>query len=223
MKCIYCGHPYIYMLKDKQCKCSKCKRKFSPKKVAREEKLLSLFTEEYNARDAAKKTGMHFATIQRYYEKFRRNIALHADKQYQIHSERITGYDEYLYLPKSLKVEENIDKLQHFLTLSYDNKVYNLMMPTIQHYNLNLNDEQDKKLLLKYLRFNKVAKLTKAQNTITEFWAFFEKFILKYKGVSDEQFVFYLKEAEWRFNYKNEKLKEVFTELRSVPGRSLHH
>ena len=223
MKCIYCGHPYIYMLKDGQSKCSSCKRKFSPKKVARKEKLLSLFIEGFNVRDAVKETGNHFATIQKYYEDFRRTIALHADEQYKLHSEKVTGYDEYLYLPKSLKIEENIGKLQHFLTLSYQNKVYNLMMPTIQNYNYDMNDEQEKKLLLKYLRFNKVAKLTKAQNTITAFWAFFEKFILKYKGVSDEQFVFYLKEAEWRFNYKDKQLKKIFTEILSAQERSHHH
>jgi len=203
MKCIYCEHPYTYLLGDRQRKCSKCKRKFSPQKVEREEKLLSFFTEGYNTRKAAKETGMHFATVQKQYEKFRRTVAMHSDEQYQLHSQRVTGYDEYLYLPKSLKIEDNIDKLQHFLTLSYDNKVYNLMMPTIQHYNLDTNDEKEKKLLLKYLRFNKVAKLSKVHNTITEFWEFFEKFILQYKGVSDAQFVFYLKEAEWRFNTKS--------------------
>ena len=167
MKCIYCEHPYTYLLGDRQSKCSKCKRKFSPQKVAREEKLLSLFTEGYNARKAAKETGMHFATVQKYYEKFRRTVALYSDEQYQLHNQSITGYDEYLYLPKSLKIEDNIDKLQHFLTLSYDNKVYNLMMPTIQRYNLDTNDEQEKKLLLKYLRFNKVAKLYTAIIDIT--------------------------------------------------------
>jgi len=203
MKCIYCEHPYTYLLGDRQRKCSKCKRKFSPQKVVREEKLLLLFTEGYNARKTAKETGMHFATVQKYYEKFRRTVALYSDEQYQLHNQSVTGYDEYLYLPKSLKIEDNIDKLQHFLTLSYDNKVYNLMMPTIQRYNFDTNDEQEKKLLLKYLRFNKVAKLSKVHNTITEFWEFFERFILQYKGVSDEQFVFYLKEAEWRFNYRN--------------------
>jgi len=203
MKCIYCEHPYTYLLGDRQRKCSKCKRKFSPQKVVREEKLLLLFTEGYNARKTAKETGMHFATVQKYYEKFRRTVALYSDEQYQLHNQSVTDYDEYLYLPKSLKIEDNIDKLQHFLTLSYDNKVYNLMMPTIQRYNFDTNDEQEKKLLLKYLRFNKVAKLSKVHNTITEFWEFFERFILQYKGVSDEQFVFYLKEAEWRFNYRN--------------------
>jgi len=93
-----------------------------------------------------------FATVQKYYEGFRRNIALYEDEAYQHNSHRVTGYDEYLYLPKSLKVEGNI------------------------------------------------GKLTKAQSTITQFWNYFETFILQYKGVSDEQFVFYLKEAEWRFN-----------------------
>lgn len=209
MKCIYCDHLYTYLLKDTQRKCSKCKRKFSPKKVAREKKLLDLFIIGRNAREASNETGMHFATTQRHYENFRRTIALHADEQYQMHNGKVTEYDEYLYLPKSLKAEEHIHKLQHFLTLSYKNKVYNLMMPAIQQYNYNPDDVQEKKLLLKYLRFDKVAKLKKVENTITKFWAFFEAFILQYKGVSDEQFVFYLKEAEWRFNYTFEEQREI--------------
>ncbi len=203
MKCLYCEHPYTYLLKDKQRKCGKCKRKFSPRKIVREQNLLRLFTEGNNARETSKQTGMHFSTVQKYFENFRRTIALNADEQYQRHSHLVTDYDEYLYLPKSLKPNKNISKLQHFLTLSYENKVYNLMMPTVQRYNFNTEDEQEKKLLLKYLRFNKVSKLTKSQNTITKFWDYFESFILQYKGVSDEQFVFYLKEAEWRFNNIN--------------------
>jgi transposase-like protein len=202
MKCIYCEHPYTYTLADKQQKCSKCKRKFSPRKIDREEKLLALFTKGHNAREASKFINMHFATVQKYYEKFRRNIALYADEIYQHNSHRVTGYDEYLYLPKSLKAQENIDKLQHFLTLSYDDKVYNIMMPRAKRSLLLSDEEQDDKLLLKYLTFNKIAKLTKAQSTITKFWDYFETFILQYKGVSDEQFIFYLKEAEWRFNSK---------------------
>lgn len=202
MKCIYCEYPYTYALADKQQKCGKCKRKFSPRKIAREQKLLALFTEGNNAREASKLTKMHFATVQKYYEKFRRNIALYADDIYQHNSHRVTGYDEYLYLPKSLKAQENINKLQHFLTLSYDEKVYNIMMPRAKHSLLLSDEDQDNKLLLKYLTFNKIAKLSKAQSTITKFWDYFETFILQYKGVSDEQFIFYLKEAEWRFNTK---------------------
>lgn len=200
MKCIYCAHPYTYLLGDRQRKCSKCKRKFSPRKVEREEKLYTLFIQGFTVRETSKRTGMHFATVQKRYEFFRKNIALQSDRDYQMHSHSVTGYDEYLYLPKTLKVEENIHKLQQFLTLSYDKKVYNIMMPTVKHYHYDNTDAQQNKLLLKYLKFNKISKLSKAQNTITDFWEYFETFILQYKGVSDAQFVFYLKEAEWRFN-----------------------
>ena len=202
MKCIYCEYPYTYLLADKQRKCGKCKRKFSPRKIKREKILNQLFVSGINARETSKQTGMHFATVQKYYETFRRNIALYADVMYQHNSHRISGYDEYLYLPKSLKIEKNIHKLQHFLTMSYDNKVYNIMMPRTRDIHYDSQDEQSNKLLLKYLKFNKVAKFSKAQNTITDFWDYFERFICRFKGVSDEQFIYYLKEAEWRFNTK---------------------
>ncbi|MDF1878949.1 transposase [Sulfurimonas sp. SAG-AH-194-C20] len=206
MKCIYCNHPHLYVLADAQHKCSKCKRKFSLKKIQREEKLYSYFKKGSTARKTAQETKMHFLTVQKYFEKFRRDLALHADEQYQLNSHRVTEYDEYLYLAKSLNIQNSKDKLQHFLTLAYDGKVYNIMMPKTKH-SLLLEDEEeeDDKLLLKYLTFNKIAKISKAQNTITRFWDYFEEFILQYKGVSDEQFVFYLKEAEWRFNFHREE------------------
>jgi transposase len=200
MKCLYCDHPYTYLLGDGQRKCSRCKRKFSPAKIEREATLFKYFKSEHTARDTAVITGMHVATVQKYFEKFRRDMALEADIKYRQHSHQITGYDEYLYLPKSLKIEENIDKIQHFLTLSYNHQVYNIMMPKTRRSLLVDEDEQSKKLLLKYLKFNKIAKFSKAQTTITQFWDYFESFICKYKGVSDAQFIFYLKEAEWRFN-----------------------
>jgi len=209
MNCIYCKHPYTYVLKDRQRKCSHCKRKFSPKKLERKKQLCRLFTEGSNAGEAAKTTGMHVATVQKYYRDFRRQLALHADEQYRLNSHHINGYDEYLYLPKTLSIKKEIHKIQHFLTFSYGNRVYNLMMSTIQNSQIDMNSEQEQKLLLKYLNFNKVAKLNTASTTITEFWDFFEVFILQYKGVSSQQFAFYLKEAEARFNYPDRETLEM--------------
>lgn len=211
MKCIYCNHPQTYVLGDGMEKCTKCLRKFSPKKIKKEQKILTFFIKGMNATEASKLTGMHIVTIQKYYQYFRKTITLFCDRQYKLNAHKVDEYDEYLYLPKSLKkFDENIHKLQHFLTLSYENKVYNLMMPTIQHFQYDMIDEQENKLLSKYLRFNKVAKLKKVDNTITKFWDYFEGYILQYKGVSDEQFIYYLKEAEWRFNYTDEEQKATF-------------
>lgn len=214
MKCIYCDHPQTYVLGDGLRKCTKCLRKFSPKKIAKEQKVLSLFIQGLNAAEASRSTGMHIVTIQKYYQNFRNIITVYCDRQYRRNADKVDEYDEYLYLPKSLKkFDENIHKLQHFLTLSYENKVFSLMMPTIQNFQYDQNDVQANKLLSKYLRFNKVAKLKTIDNIITKFWAFFETFILQYKGVSNEQFIYYLKEAEWRFNYSKEEQKSTFTAL----------
>lgn len=200
MKCIYCNHSHTYLLADKQRKCSRCKRKFSPKKIEREEKLYDYFLQTQSARSVALKTGMHFATVQKYFDKFRYKIALKADALYAMHADDVDGYDEYLYLPKSLSPKKNIHKLQHFLTLSYHDKVYSIMMPKAKHSVLEQKDEEHQRLLLKYLRFNTVSKLSKSKNIITEFWSYFEEFICRYKGINDDKFIYYLKEAEWRFN-----------------------
>mgnify|MGYP003387162064 CR=1 FL=1 len=209
MKCIYCNHPHTYILADTQRKCSKCKRKFSLKKIQREEKLFSHFKKGHTARKTALNTNMHFLTVQNHFEKFRKNITIYSDEIYQENSHRVTDYDEYLYLPRSLNIEKNTDKLQHFLTLCYDNTIYNIMMPKTKLSLLKNPDEKEHKLLIKYLKFNTISKLSKSQNSITKFWDYFEEFICQFKGVTNEKFIFYLKEAEWRFNIQQKNLHNI--------------
>jgi len=200
MKCIYCSHSYTYLLHNQQRKCSRCKRKFSLKKLEREAKLKALFQEGKNATQASKQTGMHIVTVQKYYERFRKELVVLCDRSYQLHSHLVTDYDEYLYLPKSLDPHTDISKLKHFLTMAYEGKVYTLMMPSLQRFRFDSQNAQEQKLLEKYLRYNTISKLSTQRSTIRNFWDHFENFILQYKGVSDAQFVYYLKEAEWRFN-----------------------
>ncbi|RUM63309.1 MAG: transposase [Sulfurimonas sp.] len=205
MNCIYCKHPHTYVLADKQHKCSKCKRKFSVSKIQREEKLFIHFQDGDTARQTSIQTKMHFLTVQKYFEKFRTTIALNSDSMYQNNGNKTTDYDEYLYLPQSLNIKDNIDKIQHFLTLSYDDTIYNIMMPKAKQSLLCKQDNNRQKLRMKYLKFNTISHFSKSQNVITKFWDYFEKFICRYKGVSNEKFIFYLKEAEWRFNLQQKQ------------------
>ena len=205
MNCIYCKHPHTYVLADKQHKCSKCKRKFSVSKIQREEKLFIHFQDGDTARQTSIQTKMHFLTVQKYFEKFRTTIVLNSDSMYQNNGNKATDYDEYLYLPQSLNIKDNIDKIQHFLTLSYDDTIYNIMMPKAKQSLLCKQDNNRQKLRMKYLKFNTISHFSKSQNVITKFWDYFEKFICRYKGVSNEKFIFYLKEAEWRFNLQQKQ------------------
>ena len=42
-----------------------------------------------------------------------------------------------------------------------------------------------------------------------EFWHYFEKLILIYKGVSSDAFIYYLKEVEFKFNHDESKQKKL--------------
>ncbi len=222
MKCIYCLHPKTYTLSEGQIKCAKCKRKFSPFKYKRELKIIELFLEGINATKAAKQNDFHFITVKKRYDEIQKKITLYADEQYQKNIHNVSEYDEYLYLPKSIRVfDKNMHKVQNFLTISYNEKVYNILMPNLQKYDYDLNKEKQSKKLSKFLRFNRVAKLQTMPNSIIRFWDFFEDFILKFKGVSDEQFVYYLKEAEFRYNFTLQEQRKILYLLMSICPRAI--
>jgi len=200
MQCIYCHHPHTYLLGNGQRKCSRCRRRFSVARLERIERLRTLFLAGLPAAHTAEQIGSHPATVHKYYAQFRQELAAESDAAYQRNSNRVSDYDEYLYLPAALDPYKDIAKVKHFLTMAYDGKVYNLMMPSLAQIGLDPTDRDEQKLLYKYLRFNTVSSLATQRSTIQSFWEYFEQFIARYKGVSDAQFVYYLKEAEWRFN-----------------------
>ena len=217
MNCPYCNHSNIYNLATGQKKCAKCLRKFSPKKIERDRKLIKAFCEDKNANECAKELGINYLTVKKRYELFRGLIANYLEEEYNRFS--VDEYDEYIYLPKSKKkIPKNIFDSHNFLTFNYNTtKVYNLLMPKLNNYKEQfLDDGLDEtyfKEFSKFMMFNKIAKTTKRENTITRFWEFFEESIIKYKGIDSENFIFYLKECEFKFNYSKEEAKAILQEL----------
>jgi len=216
MKCIYCGDEKLYLLKSAQLKCSKCKKKFSAKKIRQDEELVKYFCESKTANEVSKLLKINYVTVKRRYELFRQLIANYLEEKYT--DKKVIEYDEYIYLPKSKKkIKENIFNAQNFLTFHYDNKIYNLLMPNLNRYkNQFLDDGSDEvyfKEFSKFMMFNKISKTKKMENLITKFWLYFENAILKYKGVSDESFFYYLKEIEFKFNYSKKEQTGILNEL----------
>jgi transposase-like protein len=48
---------------------------------------------------------------------------------------------------------------------------------------------------------------------INDFWNFLETYLRKYKGVKSENFIYYLKEAEFKFNYTQEEQREILKNI----------
>ncbi|MBU1927640.1 transposase [bacterium] len=216
MQCIYCNNKKLYELKSGQLKCSQCKKKFSPKKIQTDLTLIECFCNDLSVNAAAKALHLNYATVKVRYELFRNLIASFSEQEYQ--DKNVKEYDEYIYLPQSKKkIKENIFDAQNFLSFHYDDKIYNLLMPNLKVYKKQFLDDGAQTIYFKefskFMMHNKISKTQKRENSITKFWLFFEESILKYKGVNDDNFINYLKEIEFKFNYNTEKRKEILSSL----------
>lgn len=203
--CPYCDSKQLYVLKNGHIKCSCCKKKYSLKKIQTNQKIIQAFCENATALQCHKKLHLNYVTVQNRYKKIREFIVHYLDEQYKQKKEHSEQYDEYIYLKS-----KNIYEAQNFLTFIYENKIYNLMLPSL--YKFKTYHESQKELT-KFLFLNKIAKLQSKTSLINDFWLFLEEFLKKYKGVESANFIYYLKEAEFKFNYKKEKQLDI---LRNV-------
>jgi DNA-directed RNA polymerase subunit RPC12/RpoP len=202
MSCIYCNHYILYKTKEGYFKCAKCKRKFSPKKIERKAKILKGFLDELTPKEISKKYNISYGVVVKEIKNIRKLMALICEEEF-LKKENINSFQEYLYIPKTLKKDKNsIYKAQNFLTIDYG-KIYNILLPSLKHYK-NLSPVEIKSML-------RQSKIIKFQNQalIYKFWDYFEEFIKKFKGVRDEEFFYYLKEAEFRFNNFKLPLKRL--------------
>ncbi|MDD2838965.1 MAG: transposase, partial [Sulfuricurvum sp.] len=97
-----------------------------------------------------------------------------------------------------------------------------ILMPSLNKYKHqfladNLEDLYYKEFS-KFMRTSKIIKVSERYNTITRFWNFFESFIIPYKGVSNEFFPYYLKEAEFKFNFSYTVREKILTTLYFHPS-----
>ena len=195
MSCVYCGHYILYKLKDGNYKCAKCKRKFSPKKLQRKAKILKGFLDELTPQEISKKYNISYATIVKEIKNIRIIMAQICEDEF-LKKEDIKEFEEYIYIPKN----KNIKKAQNFLTIDFGGKIYNIMLSSLKNYEFD-----EIKKIMKQSRIIKIYE----KKLIKNFWEYFENFIKKYKGISEENFFYYLKEAEFRFNGYKIEVKDL--------------
>lgn len=215
--CIYCASP-LYQLQDGNVKCSKCKKKYSPTRIHQIKKTINAFCSDENALTASKSLGLSYVSVLKYYQKFRHLCAQYCEAQYNLHRDIQTQYEEYLYIEKSKRHDKTaIFDSHNFLTFSYGERVYTLLMPSLgmfkqQFIEDNLENVYHKEFS-KFMRTSKIIKISEHDNAITKFWHYFEHSITAFKGVSREHFPYYLKEAEFKFNIPLMERSAILEEL----------
>ena len=187
MRCIYCNHYILYNLNDGNLKCANCKRKFSPKKLERKNKILNSFLNGLTPIEISKKHNFAYASVVKEIKNIRIKIAQICEENF-LEKNNILEFEEYLYIPNN-----DIYKAENFLTIDYGD-IYNIMLSDMKNYE-SLSEKEIKSMFLQ-------RRIIKYQNhiKIQQFWDYFEEFMKKFRGVNKQNFFYYLKEAEFRFN-----------------------
>jgi len=196
MSCIYCGHYILYKLKEGNYKCARCKKKFSPKKIDRKAKILKAFLDQLTPNEIANKYNFSYVSVVNEIKHIRLVMAKICEEKF-LEKQDVKEFEEYLYIPN-----KDIHKAQNFLTIDYG-YIYNIMLSDMKNYE-NMSDKEIKALFLQ-------SRIIKYQNhiKIQEFWDYFEGFIKKFRGVNKNNFFYYLKEAEFRFNKFKITLEDI--------------
>jgi hypothetical protein len=175
-------------------------------KLERKLKILESFCDDLNAKEAAELHGVSYVTAKNLYDTVRKKLLGFLEQKYMENRSRILEYDEHIYLDHNKRKNKRyIFDAHDFLTFDYGGKVYNILLPSLERYkNKFIEDGIDEIYYREFSRFltlNRISRLNKLDNTIMHFWQYLDEFMKKYKGIRSDNFVYYLKEAEFKFNY----------------------
>ena len=81
-------------------------------------------------------------------------------------------------------------------------------MPNLKHRRESLNQGFEE-----YLNWHRIYSKESYKTKLYDFWKFLEENLKKYKGVEQDNFFYYLKECEFRFNYDKKEQIEILNRI----------
>jgi hypothetical protein len=176
--------------------------------------LIDCYVKNESALSVSKRGKISYSSVQKYYEIFRALSAQICEKEYESIRALHCEYEEYYYLEKSKNIKsEAIFDAHNFLTFDYDNHIYTILMPSLQQYKKQFFEDSVEGSYIdefkKFKRNSKIIKVDKHLNNIVSFWEYFESNILKYKGVKESSFIYFLKECEFKYNHAENEAIEL--------------
>lgn len=239
--CTKCGSYNIHKTTDRNLfKCETCSSRFSRKKMNQELRILELFSLEVSARKASIHLGLNYRTVKNIYDKTREKLQHFLDQNFQKLKQELELDESYFGGKRKGKRGRGAgNKKTVFGILERKNVVYTVVVDkvdkeTLMHkieqasvkgsvyYTDSFTSYNDLDKYGKHLTINHqdtfVDKENKQNHTngIEGFWSFAKERMAKYHGVKSENFESYLKEIEFRYNYRKvdifEKILQIYYE-----------
>jgi len=210
-RCIYCQTDKIYILKDERLKCGNCLKKYSLNKLQKDIDMLRLFALEIPANKSAKEMGCSYNLVKRRYNFFREKIESYLQQNCELKN-GILCVSEQNITSLALGVIEEDKKI--FTTIIV-NASPALLLEDIKKTNQagsvffapKFRSYASLKFYGKHLPNYQSQKLTISR--IEGFWSFAKERFHKYRGINKNNFYYYLKEFEFRFNFNKENLFQM--------------
>jgi len=180
-------------------------------------RLAAAMCRHQSAKEAAEELRISYQTAKSAFDRMRRLMLQRLELDYEAARDRIEEYEESLYLDHNKRRDKrHIFDAHNYLIFDYGERVYTILMPSLSRYKQAFVadglEEQYWKEFSRFLTRHRIAKLQKRDNTIERFRRYLDTYMKPYRGVDREQFIYYLKAAEFCFNYQ-ERCEEVLWEL----------
>lgn len=207
MICPNCQNRTFYTLANSYIKCKKCAKKLSLKKIEKDRLIINKFCEGKNSLQSSKELELNYKTVKNRFDLLRKKIAIFLENNYQKSVKSFSDYEEFFYFKqkeKSKKIK-SLNEAINIIGFYSKQKVYTLLMPNIKDRTFAKSDDD----FFQYMLWYKLQSQNSEKTAISKFWSFLEDELKKYKGVDDSNFFYYLKECEFRFNYKKSEQLEI--------------
>ena len=234
-KCVYCNNNKLYRLKDKRVKCEHCKKKYSLPQLKRDMQMLFYFYLELSAKKAADEMNLDYGVVHRKFMQFRKKIAVYCNQE----ARKLNGeleIDESYFggRRKGNRGRGANNKAIVFGILERKGKVHTVIVQDVSAGTL-MNEIQNKTQkgsvfftdgwksyvsLEQYGKHNiikhdedKFVDNHNHINGIEGFWSYAKERFHKYHGINKNNYPFYLKEMEFRFNHRNESVFNLLFDI----------
>mgnify|MGYP003533145563 FL=1 len=210
MICQNCNNTTFYTLANDYIKCKTCAKKYSLKKLQKDDLIIIQFCENKNALKISKELELNYKTVKDRFDIFRKKIALFLEHEYNNSIHDYNEYEEFYYIKEreKKKKKKSLSESINIMGFYSNKKVYTLLMPKVGKRAFDIEDG-----FIQYLNWNKIHSLNSHQTNLNIFWKFLEDNLKKYKGVEEDNFFYYLKESEFKFNYTKDEQIEILRNL----------
>jgi transposase-like protein len=174
-------------------------------------KIIESFCSNINALECSSALSVNYRTVSNKYHLFRQLIATYLQNLYENKAHDNSSYEEFYFFTQRQKEkkEKSLYEAINIIGFYSNGLVYTLLMPTLPKSNL----EKEDKNFEKFLSWHKLQSQDAYATPLKIFWSYLEQNLKKYKGMKEENFFYYLKECEFKFNFLVHRQVEILKNL----------